>query len=179
MAGDGAMPDKIGQQIGNYRLVSLLGTKGFAEVYLGRHVQRRHLQAAIKCLHTKPGRIYQTWFLQEAAIIASLKHPHIIRIIGFGIERADNTPYLIMDYAPGRTLRDRHWRGEQLPLPTIVSYVHQIADALQYAHDRRVIHRDLKPENLLVGTNGEIILSDFGIAAISHSSTSMDADCSV
>jgi eukaryotic-like serine/threonine-protein kinase len=169
----------IGQQIGNYRLVSLLGSGGFAEVYLGRHVHRQYLQAAIKILHTKPGRIYQKWFLQAAETIASLKHPHIIRIIDFGIERAGNTPYLIMDYAPGGTLRARHPKGSIVPLPTVASYVQQGAQALQHAHDRKLIHRDLKPENLLVGKNGEIILSDFGIAAIAHSSTSMDTGISV
>ena len=134
MVGGVAMPDKIGQQIGNYRLVSLLGSGGFTEVYLGRHVHRQHLQAAIKILHTKPGRIYQKWFLLLAETIASLKHPHIIRIIDFGIERADNTPYLIMDYAPGGTLRARHPKGSIVRLPTVASYVHQVAQALQYAH---------------------------------------------
>jgi len=176
MVGGVAMPDKIGQQIGNYRLISLLGSGGFAEVYLGRHVHKQHLQAAIKILHTKPGRIYQKWFLLLAGTIASLKHPHIIRIIDFGIEGGDDTPYLIMDYAPGRTLRDRHPKESKVPLTTVASYVQQVAQALQYAHDRKLIHRDLKPENLLVGKNGEIILSDFGIAAIAYGSTSMDTD---
>jgi len=179
MAKGETMLNKIGQQIGNYRLVSLLGSGGFAEVYLGQHVHRYPLQAAIKLLHTKPGRVYQTWFLQEAAIIASLKHPHIVRIIDFGVEEVDNASYLIMDYAPGGSLRDRHVRGEQVPLLTVASYVRQVADALQYAHDRKLIHRDLKPENLLIGANGEILVSDFGIAAIAHSSTLMDFDGSV
>jgi len=179
MAGGVAMSDRTGQQIGNYRLVKLLGGGSFADVYLGQHVHIQHLQAAIKFLHANPGRIYQKWFLQEAETIASLKHPHIIRIIDFGIECGDNTPYLIMDYAPGRTLRDRHPKESKVLLPTVASYVQQVAQALQYAHDRKLIHRDLKPENLLVGTNGEIILSDFGIAAIAHGSTSMDTDISV
>jgi len=179
MAGGVAMSDRTGQQIGNYRLVKLLGGGSFADVYLGQHVHIQHLQAAIKFLHANPGRIYQKWFLLLAETIASLKHPHIIRIIDFGIECGDNTPYLIMDYAPGRTLRDRHPKESKVPLPTVASYVQQVAQALQYAHDRKLIHRDLKPENLLVGTNGEIILSDFGIAAIAHGSTSMDTDISV
>ena len=170
------MADRVGQQIGNYRLVRFLGKGGFADVYLGQHVRIQHLQAAIKFLHAKLGQNYQTGFLQEAETIAQLKHPHIIRIFDFGIDYGDNTPYLIMDYAPGGTLRNRHPKESKVPVPlaTVASYVKQIAEALQYAHDRSLIHRDLKPENLLVGSNGEIILGDFGIAAIAHSTTSMD-----
>ncbi|HCI78980.1 MAG TPA: serine/threonine protein kinase, partial [Ktedonobacter sp.] len=60
-------------------------------------------------------------------------HPHIVRVLDFGVE--DATPYLVMDYAPHGSLRTQHPRGTRLPLETIVSYVKQIASALQYAHD--------------------------------------------
>jgi eukaryotic-like serine/threonine-protein kinase len=166
------MSDRIGQQIGSYRLVSVLGSGGFAEVYLGQHVHI-HLQAAIKVLRTQLGQNYQAEFLQEANTIALLKHPHIIRILDFGIERRDLAPYLIMDYAPYGTLRNRHPKGSIIPLITVIPYVKQIAQALQHAHDRNLIHRDLKPENLLIGENEEILLSDFGIAALAHSTSTM------
>src|SRR5437879_49176 len=79
---------------------------------------------------------------------------------------ADDIPYLIMDYAPNGTLRQRHTKGARLPLNTIVSYLMPLAEALQYAHDKRVIHRDVKPENVLIGPNGQVLLSDFGLALI-------------
>jgi hypothetical protein len=77
-----------------------------------------------------------------------------------------------MEYAPGGTLRQRHPRGEVVPLERIVRYVRQIAAALQYAHDQKVIHRDLKPENVLLGLRDEVLLSDFGIAVAAHRSES-------
>ena len=166
------MANRIGQQLGNYQLLRLLGQGGFAEVYLGQHIHI-HLQAAIKVLHTQLGQNYQAEFLQEANTIARLKHPHIIRILDFGVESRDLTPYLIMDYAPYGTLRNSHPKGSIVPLVTVFAYIKQIAQALQYAHDRHLIHRDLKPENLLVGENGEILLSDFGIAALAHSTSTM------
>src|SRR5260370_18557719 len=79
-----------------------------------------------------------------------------------------------MEYAAGGTLRDSHAKGSCLPLPTIVSYVQQVASALQYAHERRIIHRDVKPENMLVRADGSLLLSDFGIATVAHSSHSIN-----
>jgi len=74
-----------------------------------------------------------------------------------------------MDYAPNGTLRQRHPKGVALPLPLIVSYVKQLADALQYAHDEKLIHRDVKPDNMLLGRRNEVLLSDFGIALVAQS----------
>jgi len=142
----------IGQQVGHYRLVRLLGVGSFAEVYLGEHLYLGS-QAAIKVLHTHiaPSGIAQ--FQQEGQMLAKLIHPGIMRVLDFGID--GNNPYLIMDYAPGGTLRSRHPKGTGIPLPTVVEYVKQIGGALQYAHDRKLIHRDVKPENMLIGRNGD------------------------
>lgn len=74
-----------------------------------------------------------------------------------------------MEYAPGGTLRQLYPKGTRLPLQTVVSYVKQVASALQYAHEQRLIHRDLKPENLLLGPEQQIWLSDFGLALVAHS----------
>src|SRR2546423_4405356 len=81
------------------------------------------------------------------------------------------TPFLVEDYAPNGSLRTRHARGVPLPLPTVVEYVSQIADALQYAHEQKVIHRDVKPENMLLGRGNEGLRSDFGIAVVAMSSS--------
>src|SRR6202165_5950592 len=161
------MRDRVGQQMGNYQLIQLLGEGGFAEVYLGEHI---HLdtQAAIKVLHTQITRDDIDKFRTEARTVARLIHPNIVRVLEFGVE--GKTPFLVMDYAPNGTLRQRHSSGTQLPLTTVVSYVKQIADALQYAHDERLIHRDIKPENMLLGRRHEVLLSDFGIATVAQSS---------
>ncbi len=163
------MADRIGQQLGHYRLVRLLGQGGFAEVYLGEHI---HLgtEAAVKLLHTQLAGEDTEAFRTEARTIARLVHPHIVRVFDFGIE--GETPYLVMDYAPGGTVRKRHPRGVALPMSTVLNYVKQVADALQYAHDEHFIHRDIKPENLLVGRRQEILLSDFGIALLAQTSRS-------
>ena len=160
-------PSFIGQQLGNYRLTTLLGEGGFAEVYLGEHI---HLgtQAAVKMLHTQLTDEDIENFRSEARTIAHLVHPHIVRVLEFGIE--GRIPYLVMDYAPNGTLRKLHPKGTTLALATIVSYVKQLGEALQYAHDKKLIYRDIKPENMLVGQRREILLSDFGIALVAQSS---------
>jgi len=143
------MADHVGQQLGNYRLLRLLGKGGFAEVYLGEHIYLKTL-GAIKVLQTKVNNPEDlAGFLQEAQTIAQLVHSHIVRVLEFRLD--NDTPYLVMDYAEGGTLRQRHPKGTQLPLKTILPYVKQVAEALQYAHEEKFIHRDVKPENMLVG----------------------------
>ena len=163
------MADLVGQQLGNYKLLRLLGYGGFAEVYLGEHI---HLatQAAIKVMQVHLASDDSQRFLIEARTIAHLLHPHIVRVFDFGVN--DNIPFLVMDYAPNGSLRQRHPKGTILPPDTILSYVKQVAEALQYAHDEKLIHRDVKPENMLLGRHNEILLSDFGVATVAHSTQS-------
>src|SRR5262249_37065657 len=161
------MADYVGKKFGNYRLLHTLGRGGFAEVYLGEHIYL-NTQAAVKVLHTQLASGQNDQFLAEARTIARLEHPHIVRVLEFGLE--EGMPFLVMTYAPNGTVRQQHPRGQPLPLPRIVQYVQQTADALQYAHDQRLIHRDIKPENILLGRRNEILLSDFGIATLAQSS---------
>lgn len=162
------MTDRRGTRLGNYTLLQLLGTGSFADVYLAEHVYLK-TQAAVKVLQTRLSTAEDmNHFLREAQLIAHLSHPHIVRVLDFGLD--GQLPFLVMEYAPGGTLRERHPKGRPLPLSLVVSYVRQLADALQYAHDERVIHRDLKPENMLLGKREEVVLSDFGIALVAQSS---------
>src|SRR5216110_1398221 len=164
------MTEYTGQQFGHYRLLQRLGRGGFADVYLGRHI---HLetQAAIKVLHINLVGAEIERFRQEARTVARLEHPHIVRILDFGVQ--EGRPFLVMSYAPNGTLRQRHARGDRVPLPLVITYVQQIASALQYAHGLHIIHRDIKPENLLVGGHQEVLLSDFGIACVTPDSQSL------
>ena len=163
------MTDRTGQQLGIYRLVSLIGTGGFAEVYVGQHV-RLDLQAAIKVLYTHLRGVEAERFQQEAQIIARLAHPSIVRVFDFDVQ--DEVAFLVMDYAPNGSLRARHPRGSVIPYPLVASYIRQVAGALQYAHEQQLIHRDVKPENMLLGRREEVLLSDFGIATLAHSTAS-------
>jgi tetratricopeptide (TPR) repeat protein len=151
--------------LGSYRLIRRLGSGEYAAVYLGEHIYLK-TQAAIKVLHTQLMGDELQVFLTEARALAHLVHPHIVRVLDFGVERG--LPFLVMDYAPDGTLRQRHQDGVPLTCANVLHYVKQIASALQYAHYQGVIHRDIKPDNLLVGCNNEILLSDFGIAAQAH-----------
>ena len=173
---DGTMADRIGQQFGNYRLVSLLGQGGYAEVYLGQHV-RLSLQAAIKVLHTHLTAKEAEHFHQEAETIAKLAHHAIVRVFDYDVQ--DGVPFLVMDYAPHGSLRKRHPAGEVVPLSTVLSYVKQVSAALQYAYEHKVIHRDVEPENMLVGREEEVLLTDFGIAAVTHSTASLSTEAAV
>src|SRR6266700_1320331 len=159
-----------GQQLGNYKLIHLLGTGGFADVYLGEHLYLGS-QAAIKVLHTALADEDIAGFLTEARRLVSLRHPHSVRVLDFAVEK--NIPFLVMEYVPNGSLRTRYPKGSRLPLEMVVSYVQQVADALQYIHDKKLIHRDIKPENILLRTTSEVVLSDFGIAAVSHTTASL------
>jgi serine/threonine protein kinase/streptogramin lyase len=163
------MSDRVGQQLGNYRLTRLLGKGGFAEVYLGVHI---HLgtEAAIKVLSTQlatAGDMEK--FRQEARTLATLVHPNIIRVFDFDV--VDSSPYLVMDYAPNGSLRQRFPQNAPLAPAIFLPYLRHIAEALDYAHAQRFVHRDIKPENLLLGRQNEALLSDFGVATVAQTSS--------
>jgi len=163
------MSDRVGQQLGNYRLLHLIGQESFAEVYLGEHL---HLNtwATIKVLHAQLTGEESERLRTEALMLARLIHPHIVRILDFGVE--GGTPFLVMEYAPNGTLRQRHPKGTQVPLDSVVSYVKQVAEALYYTHQQKLIHRDVKPESMVLGRNNEVLLTDFTIAIIAQSTRS-------
>lgn len=157
--------------LGNYRLLHLLCKGTIADVYLGKHIYLK-TEAAIKVLHVMLHEEAIEHFREEARQLRLLEHPHIIHVRDMDIE--DRIPFLIMEYAPGGTVRERHPQGIPLPLPTILAYTQQIASALDYAHAQNLIHLDLKPENLLLDQNGNILLSDFGETLLMRHVDEMD-----
>lgn len=123
------MIDHSGQQLGNYRVIRLLGRGGFAHVYLGEH-QYLKTQVAIKILQAKViDEDSLKSFLKEARTIAHLVHPHIVRVMDFGV--SEQTPFLVMDSSSHGTLRMRYPRGVPVPFATILPYVKQIAAAVR------------------------------------------------
>lgn len=161
------MIDCTGRQLGAYRLIGLLGHGGVASVYLGQHVFF-NTEYAVKVWET-PVRDLKQNALAEARTIVSLKHPHIIPVHYFDVDAPTGLPFLVMDYASGGNLRERYPKGMVLPPSVVCHYIGQVADALSYAHQRQIVHCDIKPENILIGQQGDVLLSDFGIAAVNPS----------
>ncbi|HLG66017.1 MAG TPA: protein kinase [Ktedonosporobacter sp.] len=159
----------LGQQVGNYRLTRWLGQGGFADVYLGEHIYLKTL-SAIKMLHVQLSEKMLQNFLQEAQVIAALDHPNIVHILDYGLEKGN--PYLVMSYAPNGSIRQVTPRKTRLQPERIVTTISQIASALDYAHQHKLIHRDVKPENMLVGLHEQVLLSDFGLVVVAQSDNS-------
>src|SRR6266700_4159113 len=161
---------RLGQQVGNYRLTGWLGQGGFADVYLGEHIYLK-TQCALKVLHLQ---LSEDTFLNEARTIAGLEHPNIVRVFDYGIN--NGVPYLVMSYAPNGSLRKRFPKGTRIEQEQVVIIVQQVAAALDYAHQQKLIHRDVKPENILVGQNGQVLLGDFGLVLVAQSASSQAVD---
>jgi len=151
---------------GRYRIERELGAGGMATVYLALDV-RHQRKVALKVLHPELSAVLgPERFLKEIELTASLQHPHILPLFDSG--SADGQLYYVMPFVEGETLRSQLERERQLPIGDALRITTEVADALQYAHDRGVIHRDIKPENILL-QGGHAVVADFGIAlAVQH-----------
>ena len=147
-----------------YELQTLLGRGGMAAVYRARHIALDRL-VAIKVLLPDLVRdpAFAERFEREARALARLDHPGIVGIHDLG--RAGEWFYLAMEYVDGANLRELLAQG-QLTARDVLSFVPQLCDALQYAHDHRIVHRDIKPENILVDHDGRVHIADFGLAKL-------------
>src|SRR3989440_3374322 len=147
-----------------YRLDKLIGEGGFASVFLATDLELGR-QVAIKVLETNwvKDKELSTRFRNEARAAAALDHPNILQIYDFGVVKG--TPYLVMPYISGGTLADRMKQGP-FTLDEIGVYLDQIGSALDYAHQHSIVHRDIKPTNLLMRSNGQLVLMDFGLAKL-------------
>ncbi len=154
---------QIPQQLGDYSLLQQLGKSDFSEVYLAEHMQQ-HTQVAIKLLPGIGDNAEE--FLTRSAQLVQLRHPHVVPMLDFGAE--DDCAFLVMDYIPGGTLRQRYPQGVRVPFETILPHVRQITAALQYVHERGLVHRDIKPQNILLSAEDTLLLSDFGTAVPSY-----------
>ncbi len=164
----------IGQTIAHYRVTAKLGAGGMGEVYratdtkLGRDVALKVLPEAFTA---DPQRMAR--FQREAQVLASLNHAHIAAI--YGLEHQDKIQALAMELVEGPTLAERIAAGA-LPLDEALPIAKQIAEALEYAHEKGIIHRDLKPANIKLTPDGKVKVLDFGLAkALEGSPAQMDA----
>ncbi len=151
-----------GETIGAYRIIEQLGQGGMASVFKAYHAALDRY-VAIKVLHPafKQDPTFLARFEREARIVAKLDHPNIIPIYDFA--EHEGTPYLVIRYVEGQTLKQL-MRSGPLPFDRILSIFNPIAEALAYAHAQGVLHRDIKPSNIIIANDGHIYLADFGLA---------------
>ena len=158
------MPLSVGDKIGHYEVLFLLGQGGMGEVYrakdtkLDRHVAIKILPQA---LARDPERLAR--FEREAKVLASFDHPNIGHI--HGIVDSEESRGLVLALIDGPTLADRIEAGP-LPLDEAIAISKQIIEALEYAHDRGVVHRDLKPANVKITPDDVVKVLDFGLAKV-------------
>jgi eukaryotic-like serine/threonine-protein kinase len=167
------MTDMNGKKIGQYEIIGLLGEGGMASVYRA-HQSNINRQVAIKVIKPNVGN-YEAFvqrFAREAQTVAQLNHPHILKIFDYGEQ--DGQLYLVMELQTGGSLSDLISR-ERPTLRTVNKLLGQIASALDYAHRQGIVHRDLKPANILLDSEGNAILTDFGIAKLLTVDTSLTA----
>jgi len=160
------MAGLIGHQVGRYQILALLGEGGMATVYKA-HDPRLERDVAIKVIRREafpPEDLDMLLkrFEREAKALGKLSHPNIVGVIDYG--EHDGSPYLVMVYVPGGTLKDR--LGHPMPWREAIRTLLPIARALEYVHERGIINRDVKPSNVLMTEDGQPMLSDFGLAKL-------------
>jgi eukaryotic-like serine/threonine-protein kinase len=155
---------KVGELIAHYEIRSVLGEGGMGKVYLAQD-SKLERKVALKILPTEfaANQEHMRRFTMEAKTAAALHHPNIAQI--FEIGNQNHTPYIAMEYVAGDTLRQLLSR-RKIEIKRAIEIAAQIASALSAAHQRGIIHRDIKPENLIVTTNGQIKILDFGLAKL-------------
>jgi eukaryotic-like serine/threonine-protein kinase len=146
-----------------YVIKRKLGSGGMADVYLAED-QELGRRVALKLLderHASDEQFVER-FRREAQSAAGLNHPNIVSIFDRG--RAEGTYYIAMEYLDGRTLKELLVRNGPTPVPIAIDYARQILGALAFAHRNGIVHRDIKPHNIVVGGDGRLKVTDFGIA---------------
>ena len=160
--GDG--PPLVGQMLGPYRIVGVVGSGGMGEVYrarderLGRDVAVKVIPASVV---SSPDRLRR--FEQEARATAALNHPNILSLYDIGEHLGH--PYVVSELLEGHDLRRELAHGA-VPIKKAIDWVTQICDGLAAAHDKGIVHRDLKPENLFITRDGRAKILDFGLAKL-------------
>lgn len=165
----------IGRQLGPYSIEQCLGRGGMGAVYLARRADKEfeHSVALKMIRRGMDSELVVRRFRHERQILASLNHPHIARLFDGGTT-AEGLPYFVMEYVAGTPI-DRYADEHRLSTPERLRLCLGVFDAVQHAHDHHIVHRDLKPTNVLVTSDGQPKLLDFGIAKLLDPDTDGDS----
>jgi serine/threonine protein kinase len=178
----------VGDDFGPYRLMEKVAAGGMAEVFRAKRagVEGFEKIVAVKRIlpHLSDNKEFVDMFIDEAKMVAGLNHPNIVQIFDLG--RIDLTYFIAMEYVHGRDLRsilrECKDRGTSLPIDLAVLITGRVAAALEYAHRKKdetgrplkIVHRDVSPQNILISFEGDVKLTDFGIAKATSKATSTD-----
>ncbi len=161
-----------GQMLGPYQIISQIGRGGMATVYKAYHVNMdRYVALKVVSTQLADNPDFLKRFQQEARLIAKLEHPHILPVHDYG--EFEGIPYMVMRFLEAGTLKE--WLAAPVSLAEVDRIFTQLANALQYAHDKGVIHRDIKPSNAMLDKLGDIFLTDFGVAKMLEGSAQLTA----
>ena len=166
-ATDSAAPSDAGAadapEISGYRVINRLGEGGMGAVYLAEETTLGR-RVAVKVISSRvaPDAQSKARFLREARTLATIEHPHVVRVYSFG--EVEGRPYLAMEYVEGETLMDRIARLGKLSVDDALRITRDVVDALDAAWERTVIHRDIKPSNILIDRRNRVRVADFGLA---------------
>jgi len=162
---------KPGIEIGGCRIISEIGKGGMGMVYLARHT-RLDVNVAVKVISAKcedenDMKISQR-FLQEAKIAAKVRHPHLVAVMDAGKDEANDLFYIVMEYMDGGTVGDMIRKDGKLKQDDALNIVLAVAEALSAGQKVNIVHRDIKPDNIMLTSEGDIKLSDLGLAKINE-----------
>ena len=163
-----ARPPQSGDLIaGRYELEELVGTGGMSSVFRA-HDRQLERRVAIKILHEHyaDDPEYLERFRREARAVAKLSHPNIVTVIDRGDD--DGRQYIVFEHVEGENLKELVLRAGRLPVRRALELALGVADGLSFAHDHGLVHRDVKPQNVLLNREGEVKVTDFGIARSLH-----------
>jgi len=165
-AAEALAADRRSRDVGNYRLVELIGEGGMGRVYLAERKDEQYQQrVAIKILSMlMPGEHLLKRFRAERQILANLNHPYVARLLDGG-ETPDGLPFLVMEYVEGVPILE-YCDRERLDLESRLRLFIEVCEAVQHAHRNLVVHRDLKSGNIFIAADGHPRLLDFGIAKL-------------
>jgi len=161
-----------GRRLDRYELRQLAGRGGMADVYRGYDTLFQR-DVAVKVFKREDEELLRR-FIREARLMASMNNPHLIPVFDTGMDRLDGAPYyyIVMPFMEGGSLRART-RHNPLPLVDACRYLREIADALDYIHIKGIIHRDIKSSNVLLDSDDNCYLADFGIARTTSDATQL------
>ncbi|WP_317978315.1 Stk1 family PASTA domain-containing Ser/Thr kinase [Niallia endozanthoxylica] len=155
----------IGKRIsGRYKILEMVGGGGMANVYLAHDmILDRDVAVKVLRLDFADNEEFIRRFHREAQSATSLAHPNIVNIFDVG-EEENSIYYIVMEYVKGQTLKEYIQNHSPIPIEKAIDIMQQLTSAISHAHHNHIIHRDIKPQNILMDLNGNVKITDFGIA---------------